>query len=633
MTRKRLNELLGQIGRVSVAVLGDFCLDAYWIVDRTLSEVSVETGKHTVPIQSQYYSLGGAGNIVANLAALGVSRVCAIGVIGDDLFGREMVRDLEAIGADASGMVEQSEEWSTPVYGKPYVGQEEESRVDFGVYNKLTPATEQAVLRALEFVLSGVQAVIVNQQLPRGIVSDGVAKGINRLVEICPDQVFIVDSRDYSERFEKVVYRFNAHEAARLCGRKQPPDQGVRLEDAKYFAKRIFEMSGKPVFVSRAARGSVVHWDGRTDVIPGIQILKKTDPVGAGDTSVSAIAGALAAGATPHEAAILANFAAAVTVQKLRTTGTASPEEIRRIGASPDYIFRPELAGDPRAARYHGTSEIEIVCDDWTRGKIRNALFDHDGTISALRQGWEPIMEKVFIRAILGSAYETADEPVYRRVADRVRDYIACSTGIQTLKQVEALVEMVGEFGYVGSDEMQDAHGYKRIYLQALMEKVNQRIEKLTRGELDVNDFTIKGAVPFLRSLRKRGVRLYLASGTDHEDVNTEARALGYAELFDGGIYGASDDIRQDIKRQVIDRILRTQKLAGAELVCFGDGPVELRETKKRKGIAVGVASDEVRRYGLNDEKRSRLICAGADIIIPDFTQAAAVLECLFGTG
>jgi hypothetical protein len=58
----------------------------------------------------------------------------------------------------------------------------------------------------------------------------------------------------------------------------------------------------------------------------------------------------------------------------------------------------------------------------------------------------------------------------------------------------------------------------------------------------------------------------------------------------------------------------------------FGDGPVELREARKRHGAAVGVASDEVRRYGLHAGKRARLIMAGAHLVIPDFSQAGRLL-------
>jgi phosphoglycolate phosphatase-like HAD superfamily hydrolase len=175
------------------------------------------------------------------------------------------------------------------------------------------------------------------------------------------------------------------------------------------------------------------------------------------------------------------------------------------------------------------------------------------------------------------------------------------------------------------------------------MELVGQRISKFGRGELDISDYTIKGALKFLEALRRSGIKLYLASGTDHQDVVNEATALGYAHLFDGGIYGAlsraarlpRESVGQEVsyencKKMVIERIMRENKLQGPELAVFGDGPVEMRESRKRDGLAVGIASDEIRRHGLNVEKRTRLVKAGAHIIVPDFSQQDGLLKLLF---
>jgi phosphoglycolate phosphatase-like HAD superfamily hydrolase len=158
---------------------------------------------------------------------------------------------------------------------------------------------------------------------------------------------------------------------------------------------------------------------------------------------------------------------------------------------------------------------------------------------------------------------------------------------------------------------------------------VNERVAKLKRGQLDVTDFTVKGAVEFLQTLRDRGVTLYLASGTDHADVVAEAEALGHARLFNGGIYGAVGDIDSCSKKMVLDRILKENNLQGPELAVFGDGPVELRESRKRGGLAIGIASDEVRRYGLNLDKRARLIKAGAHVLVSDFSEREELLELL----
>jgi phosphoglycolate phosphatase-like HAD superfamily hydrolase len=259
---------------------------------------------------------------------------------------------------------------------------------------------------------------------------------------------------------------------------------------------------------------------------------------------------------------------------------------------------------------------------------LRHAVFDHDGTVSTLRQGWAEVMEPVMMEAILGQG--PAEPSVCQKVRQRVRDYIDWTTGVQTLAQMKGLAEMVREFGRIPEESILDEHGYKAIYNRELMAVVGKRLARLARGELEPEDFRIKGALSFLRELASRGVKLYLASGTDQADTEEEARILGYAELFQGRIYGARGDLSHEPKRAVLERILGEVGARGlSALATFGDGPVEIRETRKRGGLAVGVASDEVRRFGLDHGKRSRLIQAGADLIIPDFSQGRRLLELL----
>jgi phosphoglycolate phosphatase-like HAD superfamily hydrolase len=158
---------------------------------------------------------------------------------------------------------------------------------------------------------------------------------------------------------------------------------------------------------------------------------------------------------------------------------------------------------------------------------------------------------------------------------------------------------------------------------------VRTRLNRLALGELGVEDFAIKNAIPFLHALHRAGVRLYLASGTDQADLAAEARAMGYADLFAERIYGAVGDIAKDAKRMVLERIMNEIGPMAGRVVTFGDGPVEIRETQQRGGLAIGVASDEIRRFDLNPAKRSRLIRAGASAIIPDFSQMAQLLRFL----
>ena len=383
--------------------------------------------------------------------------------------------------------------------------------------------------------------------------------------------------------------------------------------------------------MTRGEHGLLVADAAGVHVIHGIQVLDPVDPVGAGDTVVAALAAALAGGADIVTAATLANLAASITVRKLQTTGTATPAELRAAGAEPDYIYLPEIAENPRRARFLEHTEIEIVRDPPTGARIEHAIFDHDGTLSTLREGWEKIMEPMMLRAILGPRLAEADDATFQRVAAAVRQFIDKTTGIQTLVQMQGLAALVRQFKFVPPAEILDEHGYKRIYNEELLLLVRGRIRKLETGELSPADFEIKNAGLLLRRLHAAGVKLYLASGTDQTDVIAEARAMGYGDLFQGRIFGAVGDITVEAKKLVLERITREHQLRGPQLATFGDGPVEIRETRKRVGICVGVASDELRRFGPNPAKRARLIRAGADVIIPDYSQLPRLLELLLG--
>jgi len=630
MKEERIEEILACIKNVKVAVYGDFCIDAYWQLDPCGSEISLETGLQAQAVARHNYSLGGASNVVANLAALKPASIQVIGVVGDDIFGRELTRKLKELGVDTTCLVVQKDNFDTVTFGKPYLEGNELPRMDFGFFNKRTEATDQALLNGIKNALQTADVLIFNQQVPGSITNESFIDSANGLFGKFRDKIVLLDSRHYGSKFRDIYRKTNDLEAAQLNNVEVKLDDVLTLADVKKYAENLYRQFSKPVFLTRGSRGIItIDSDGYHEV-PGIQLLKKLDIVGAGDTVTSALALCLGAGLRPAEATEFANYAAAVTVQKLYQTGTASGPEILEIGKDADYIYQPELATDRRGARYLVDSEIELCYESMPQARIKHAVFDHDGTVSTLRQGWEQVMAPVMIRAILGDKYETADETLYHQVRNRVIDYIDKSTGIQTIVQMEGMVEMVKEFGLVPGDKIRDKFGYKEIYNDALMELVNKRIEKFKCGQLDINDYTIKGVLQFLEALRKRGIKLYLASGTDCDDVVAESKALGYSELFDGGIYGSVGDIAKYSKKMVIEKIMTENNLQGPELAVFGDGPVEMRECRKRDGIAIGIATDEIRRHGLNPEKRTRLVKAGAHIIVPDFSQQDKLIKLLF---
>ncbi len=630
MDKQTLQELIIKVKNVRIAIVGDFCLDAYWFIDESKSEISIETGEPTMPVMQQKYSLGGAGNVANNLAAMKVKNIKAFGVVGNDPFGVEMIKIMKSAGICTDNMLIQDKNWASHVYIKPYVGDKEKSRIDFGNFNILSEETADLLINNLKEQVKETDLIIINQQVLSGIHTEYFRKKLVEVINMFPEKIFIADSRNYTNDYAGAYRKMNDTEALRQCRIEKAPDEIIPLHETLNAAHKLYERYGKPLLITRGSRGSIIINEQGINEIPGLMILSKVDTVGAGDSYLAGAASVLAAGYSMKIAAELGTLVAGVTVKKLFQTGTASPEEILEVGSDPNYTWRPDLAEDLRKAKYHGNSEIEII-NKWPEKLIvRHAVFDNDGTISTLREGWEKIMAPVMVKSILGDEYSSADESILKKVQMRVDQFIDNTTGIQTLMQMKMLLDIIREFGFVSEDKMLDEFGYKEIYNKELLRMVKERELKLMAGELNVDDLTIKNAIPFLKKLYDNGIKLYLASGTDIHDVKHEAEVLGYDYMFEGRIHGAVGDINKEAKKIVLDRILDSiDRSDPGSIVTFGDGPVEIRETQKRGGLTAGIASNELRRYGLNKSKRSRLIKAGADIIVPDFSQSEQLFELL----
>lgn len=266
-------------------------------------------------------------------------------------------------------------------------------------------------------------------------------------------------------------------------------------------------------------------------------------------------------------------------------------------------------------------TQIEII-NQVECGRVKHALFDFDGTVSLLREGWQGIMAPVMIEMICGETTPTQE------IIDEVHKVIDETTGIQTIFQMQVLEKMVRKHGLVPEEKILDPYGYKDVYNDRLMVPVRERISKLTSGELSIEKATVCGAIDFVRILRERGVTLYVFSGTDREDVRNEASVVGVAQYFNE-IWGAVRSIEEYSKEKVLKEIIATHNLHGAEVLVVGDGPVEIRNGKENGCISIGVASDEVAGRGWDEKKRERLIKAGADIMVPDFAEAAKLIAYL----
>jgi rfaE bifunctional protein kinase chain/domain len=340
MHETELVNLLQAIQHVSVGILGDFCLDAYLSLDPSASEISLETGLPTQAVRRQHYSLGGAGNVANNLSAMGVRYIMTFGVVGNDPFGGEMIRMLNTLKLDSSGLLTQVSDWDTHVYVKPYQGDTEQNRIDFGNFNTLTQETCHLLLQQVEQALPHLDILIINQQVCQGIYTKEFRQQLRSIIRHHPETPFIADSRHYSDDMEGAMRKLNDHEGAMLCcGIVRAPEDPISFREAQSISQELYARWQQTLFLTRREHGCVVHDDTGSHNIHGLRISTPTDPVGAGDSMLAGIAASLASGATPAQAAGFGNLVAGVTVQKLFQTGTASPEEILKIGTDPEYRY------------------------------------------------------------------------------------------------------------------------------------------------------------------------------------------------------------------------------------------------------------------------------------------------------
>lgn len=264
---------------------------------------------------------------------------------------------------------------------------------------------------------------------------------------------------------------------------------------------------------------------------------------------------------------------------------------------------------------------IEVIRPDIRYGEIQYALFDFDGTISLIREGWQGIMIPMMVQILL----QTPEHESAQEIEAMVRNFVITLTGKQTIYQMIRLAEEITRRG----GEPREPSYYKTMYNEQLDRHIAGRIRKLKAGKLAPADMVVPGSLEWLEVLKRHGVVCYLASGTDEKYVFEEAQLLGLTGLF-AGIYGAKEDYKTYSKKMVIERILCGHQLQSSSFIAFGDGYVEIEDTKNAGGIAVGLATNERERSGIDTWKRSRLIAAGADLIIPDFSEPAELEAFLF---
>lgn len=335
MNFSRLEEILNKIADQEIIVFGDYFLDNYLTLDRTLSEISLETGLEAYQVIETRKYPGVAGVVAANLRSLGAN-ARALGLVGDDGNGYDLRKKLVEIAVDISDLIEVPG-FATPTYNKPMMrepdGHEHElNRMDVKLRSPLPAALEDQLLGRMKRMLAQADGMLVVDQarsLNCGMLTDRLRDELQRLATANPDKVIVVDSRDFLGRYRSVILKANLSEALRATGLSRMAGESA-VDCAKRCGHALLEHSQRGVVITLGSEGIYLceRIDRPGTLIPAIPVAGPIDIVGAGDSVNASVGAALCAGATLEEAAFLGNMVASIVIQQIGVTGTATAAQV-----------------------------------------------------------------------------------------------------------------------------------------------------------------------------------------------------------------------------------------------------------------------------------------------------------------
>lgn len=320
-----LNNILTEIQKVHAGIIGDFCIDIYWQADMTKSELSKETPNFPIPVIKETCSPGAAGNVAANMTALKPASLSCIGLKGNDWRGDILQKALEEYTINAQLIT--AENRFTNAYIKPmkkgysdtvYEGE----RLDFENFSDIDKDTEDLIISRLENISSSLDVLAVSDQFKHGVITENIRYKLSQMAE--NGLKIIADSRYNINYFKNMFLKPNESECAKSVG---SPVNSSYENNAKELAKR----SGSTVIETLGEKGAIITDGSYLKFIPAVKIKGRTDICGAGDTFLSALTLAIGAGFNLMRCTEFAALCSAVTVQKIGQTGTASPEEIKKL--------------------------------------------------------------------------------------------------------------------------------------------------------------------------------------------------------------------------------------------------------------------------------------------------------------
>ncbi|MBG0770662.1 MAG: hypothetical protein H0S82_03085, partial [Anaerolineaceae bacterium] len=324
METRRFEAILSNFSGCKVAVLGDFFLDLYIQLDRSLSELSLETHKEAFQAVDWRGQPGAAGVVTNNLVALG-AQAAAIGYTGQDGNGFTLRQALQTRQVSLEYFLETTERF-TPTYTKPMMQEVDGSHIELNridLINRspnpesLNVALAENVFKAIE-VYDGILVVEQVQQDGFGTLSPTVRKALSKASALHPEKPVMIDSRHFAAAYEDVSLKMNISEAVKavnaLQGAALKADEDP--QKAKTCTKILWEKNNRPTFVTLGAHGITGMADGGSFHHPGVRVEGPIDIVGAGDSVLAGIGLAMCAGATPEEAAYIGNLVGSITIQQ-----------------------------------------------------------------------------------------------------------------------------------------------------------------------------------------------------------------------------------------------------------------------------------------------------------------------------
>lgn len=336
ITRDRLVALLESAPRRRVAVVGDAMLDTYLRGD--VDRISPEAPVPVVRVRERRHALGGAANVAQNVLALGAAcaMVCAI---GSDTAGDALERMLGEVGASTDGVVRARRPTTTKT--RIVARAQQLVRVDEEEDADLTGADVDALVDVVRTAVRTADALVLEDYnkgaLATPVIHAAIDEARARALPIVVDPKF----RNFFEFRGATIFKPNRRELEAAVGAT------LDLDGADALPATCARLGVEHLLLTLGERGMVlVSCDGELGRIP-TTAREVYDVVGAGDTVTAYLAVMLAAGASPAEAAVVANFAAGVEVGKLGAQTVSASEVLEAYDgyrAHLAHVAAPEVA-------------------------------------------------------------------------------------------------------------------------------------------------------------------------------------------------------------------------------------------------------------------------------------------------